>query len=81
VQMSVRTDGRIVFEGLRIASPPFRMPHHPRPFMVCQAVTVLASSEEPLLGLAKAVSIERLCRTDGDRVFDFERRLRPLRVN
>jgi hypothetical protein len=81
VQVCVRSNGQIVLEGLRICSPPFRLKKHPRPFMVCQTVTVLSSSEEPLLGIAKAVSIERLCRTDGRREFDFVRDVRTLQVN
>ena len=81
VQVCARSNGRITLEGLRIASPPFRQRKYPRPFMVCQAVSDQPSNDEPLLGIAKAVSIERLCRTDGHRVFDFVGDLRALRVN
>jgi len=81
VQVCVRSYGRITLESLRISSPPFRLKRHPRPFMVCQAVSVISWSEETQLGIAKAVSIERLCRTDGVRKFDFVGDIRTLRVN
>jgi hypothetical protein len=80
VQVSVRSNERIVLEGLRLASPQFRLRHYTRPLIVCQTITGLSSNGEPLLGKAKAISIEQLCRTDGNRYFDFVRNVRTLRV-